>query len=156
MKSLSHVELGESASSSITAGFALEYPTSSGVSLLMKTDWSSVMLYLNPLICLLILLFFWGFHRLALWLLQHQAAVHLADAPAFANSAFFATDRKLKLALLEKALSGVPTALRWALSRVLLVCSDEWIAFGAIASLLCRCFLPRFYRDEKVGVGRRA
>ena len=155
LKSLSHVELGESASSSITAGFALEYPTSSGVSLVMKTDWSSAMLYLNPLICLIILLFFWGFHRLAVWLLQRQAAVHLADAPVFARSAFFATDRKLKLALLEKALSGVPTALRWALSRVLLVCSDEWIAFGAIASLLCRCFLPRFYRDEKVGVEKR-
>ena len=150
-KSLSHVELGELESSSVTAGFALEYPTSSGVSLVMKTDWSSLMLYLNPLICLIILLFFWGFHRLALWLLQRQAAVHLADSPVFASSAFFASDRKLKLALLEKALSGAPWAVRWALSRVLLVCSDEWIAFGAIASLLCRCFLPRFYRDEKVG-----
>lgn len=152
---LSHVILEQTLPKSyhpFNVQYALEYPTSSKVDLVMRVDWSKLMLILNPLIIAIIILAYWGCRQIAFSILRKQTDKVISTTLNFSSwDWFFATDRNMKYSLFHSYFSNLPSWLRFLLSRLFLFTSDNLIYYGVLLALFCRNLLPRFYRDEQVG-----
>ena len=156
LTTLSHAQLGELSVSEINSGFALEYPTSWRVKLLMKTDWSFLMLLINPLIVLIAVLFYLICRKVGVSLLEKQASLSLTGFFSYDKAPLFPSDRSFRLSLLRNALRNFPWVFRVLFERLFLFTSDSWVFYGVMASLACRWLLPHFYRDELVPFGGKS
>lgn len=151
---LSHVALEQGLSQMyhpFNVEYALEYPTSSKVGLVMRVDWSRLMLVMNPLIIVIIILAYWGCRQIAFSILRKQTDKVISTTLNFSSwDWFFATDRNMKFSLFNSYFAHLPSWLRFLLSRLFLFTSDNLIYYGVLLAIFCRNLLPRFYRDEKV------
>ena len=150
LTTLSHAQLGEHSVSELDTGFALEYPTSWRVKLLMKTDWSSLMLVINTLIVLIAVTFYIICRKVGISLLEKQASLSLTGSFSYDKTPLFPSDRSFRLSLLRSSLRNFPWIFRVLFERLLLFTSDSWVFYGVMTSLACRWLLPHFYRDELV------
>ena len=131
--------------------FSLFYPTSSKVHFLMKIDWSHLMLYLNPLILLIIFLFYWGCRKWSLQILKTMSSPMKSFSMSFVDC-FFVKDRILKYNYLKTYFRTYPWLIRTIAVRLLLFMSDPMIFYGVLLSVFCHLFLPIWFRDERVVV----
>lgn len=137
--------LQERTSGMITS-YGLEYATSLKTKLIMSTDWSHLMLVLNPIIICIIILFYWCCKQIGNSILQYRNPTTI---PSSANW-FFVTDRALKYAVFNKALDFLPSWLRALLVRLFLFTSDNLVVYGVLGSIAFHLFLPAFFKDAHV------
>lgn len=130
------------------ATFALEYPTSSRTSFIMKTNWSHWMPILNILILFIIVSFYWLARRIGNHILRKQAEESLWSK--LASRSFFPTNRTLKMSLLRDFFRDWNPLARLLFPRFFLFMTDDVIVFGVFLAVACRLFLPHFYRNEQV------
>ena len=123
--------------------YALEYPLAGRTRFLMQTDWSHLMLLLNPLILAIILLCYWGCRAIALRILRKHAFTP-SDAWVFVS------DRQAKYAVFKQFFGTLPRWLATLCSRLFLFTSDTLIFYGVLLSLLLHLLLPVFFRDARV------
>ena len=150
LESLSHSVLEgrnlQERTPSMMTSYGLEYTTSLKTKLIMSTDWSHLMLVLNPIIICIIILFYCCCRQIGSSILQRRNATTI---PSSANW-FFVTDRALKYAALNKALDFLPSWLRALLVRLFLFTSDNLVVYGVLSSIALHLFLPAFFKDAHV------
>lgn len=143
----SHAKLArrmlQDSSSNMTC-YALEYPMSGRTHMLMQIDWSHLMLLLNPLIILIILLFYWGCRKIGLNIL-HKHMENLTS-----SSWFFVSDRQAKYTVFKQFFGSLPSWLGTCCSRLFLFTSDDVLFYGVLASLLLHLIIPVIFRDARV------
>ena len=131
------------------ATFALEYPTSAKTALIMATDWSRWIPFLNVLILFIIVAFYWVSRRIGNALLRKQADESLWTK--LTSRSFFPTNRPLKMSLLRDFFREWNLPARLLFPRFFLFMTDDVVVFGVFLAVACRVFLPHFYRNEQVG-----
>lgn len=147
LSATSHVTLARRMlqESDVVTSYALEYPLAGRTRLLMQTDWSHVMLLLNPLILSIIVLCYWGCRTIGLSILRKHAG---GFTPS--SAWFFVSDRPAKYAVFKQFFGALPLWLAVFFSRLLLFTSDNLVFYGVLASLLLHLLLPAFFRDARV------